>query len=59
MFKMLFRDELFTLDDVRKESEKNPDFLWVVYEVKRGGKDIHRRENLGTMSCATILNKYG
>ena len=59
MFKMLFRDELFTLEDVRKKAERNPDFLWVVYEVQRGGADIGRREKLGTMSCATIINKYG
>lgn len=58
MFKLLFRPELYTLDEVLKMAGKNPDVLWVVYEAKRG---THRgeRENVGTMSCATIVSKYG
>jgi hypothetical protein len=59
MFKMLFRDELFTMEDVMRAAEKNPDLLWVVYETKQGNADIQRRESLGKMSCTTIMQKYG
>lgn len=62
MFKMLFRDELFTLEDVMRAAEKNPDVLWVVYEThpnQRGYKGEPRRENIGTMTASTIMSKFG
>lgn len=62
MFKMLFRDELYTLEDVMKAAEKNPDVLWVVYEAhpdQRGSKGATRRENVGTMPASTIMTKFG
>jgi hypothetical protein len=61
MFKMLFRDELYTLEDVMRSAEKNPDVLWVVYEARRSKfnnpEDMGKK--VGTMSCATIVHKYG
>lgn len=62
MFKMLFRDELFTLEEVMRAAEKNPDVMWVVYEAhpnKRGYKGETRRENIGTMTASTIMSKFG
>ena len=62
MFKLLFRDELYTLDEVLKAAEKNPDVLWVVYEAhpnQRGYKGEIRRENIGTMTASTIMSKFG
>jgi len=58
MFKMLFRDELYTLDNVMKMAEKNPDILWVVYETNgKGGPGSW--EHHGTMPCSAIVEKYG
>ena len=58
MFKMLFRDELYTLEDVLKAAEKNPDVLWVVYEANGRG-NAGSWNHLGKMSCASIVEKYG
>ena len=58
MFKMLFRDELYTLEDVLKAAEKNPDILWVVYEVSGKGKPGSWSHH-GKMSASTIMSKFG
>lgn len=59
MFKMLFRDELYTLDEVLKAAEKNPDVLWVVYETQGRGGGSGSWGHLGKMSSVSIVEKYG
>jgi len=59
MFKMLFRDEMYTLEDVMKAAEKNPDVLWVVYETHGRGGGAGSWGHLGKMTCAAIVEKYG
>jgi hypothetical protein len=58
MFKMLFRDELYTLEDMQKMAEKNPDVLWVVYESNgRAGSGSWCHH--GTMQGSAIVEKFG
>jgi len=56
---MLFRDEMYTLEDVMKAAEKNPDVLWVVYETHGRGGGAGSWGHLGKMTCAAIVEKYG
>jgi hypothetical protein len=58
MFKILFRDELYTLEQVRDMIKKNPDLIWVVYQVKKG---THKgeRANMGSVDSQTLVAKYG
>lgn len=58
-FKMLFRDELFTLDDVRKAAEKNPDILWVIHEAAPGSYNTDKFISIGKMPAKDIVLKYG
>jgi len=52
---MLFRDELYTLEDVMRAAKKNPDILWLVYETNH---EPHKG-SCGAMSGATIVTKFG
>ena len=36
MFKMLFKDELYDLNQVRNLIKTNPNVAWVVYSAKKG-----------------------
>ena len=58
MFKMLFREELYTLDEVREMIRKKPDLAWVVYQTKPG---THKgeRTNCGTFDSVSLLTKFG
>jgi hypothetical protein len=58
-FKMLFRDELFTLEDVMKAAEKNPDILWVIYEAAPGTYNTDKFVSMGKMPAGDIVTKYG
>ena len=58
MFKLLFRDELYTLEDVMRAAERNPDVLWVVYEANGKGKPGSWSHH-GTMTTSTIMSKFG
>lgn len=58
-FKMLFRDELYTLEDVMKAAEKNPDILWVIYEAAPGSYNTDKFVSMGKMPAGDIVTKYG
>ena len=58
-FKMLFRDELYTLEDVMKAAEKNPDILWVIYEAAPGTYNTDKFVSMGKMPAGDIVTKYG
>ena len=59
MFKMLFRDELYTLDDVMEAAKRNPDILWVIYEAAPGSYKNDKFVSLGKMPACDIVAKYG
>ena len=56
---MLFRDELYTLEDVMKAAEKNPDILWVIYEAAPGTYNTDKFVSMGKMPAGDIVTKYG
>ena len=58
MFKMLFRHQTYTLDEVLQAAKKNPDILWVLYEVNPRNQD-GGWDNMGTLSGSAITEKYG
>ena len=58
VFKMLFREEIFDIGQVRDMIKVNPNVAYVVYQTKNG---THRgeRQNLGSVDGKTLLSKYG
>ena len=58
MFKMLFKDELYDLKQVRELIKTNPNVAFVVYQTKKGTHN-GERQNLGSVDSKTLLSKYG
>jgi len=58
-FKMLFRDELFTLEDVMEAAKRNPDILWVIHEAAPGNYNNDKYVSIGKMPARDIVTKYG
>lgn len=58
-FKMLFRDELFTLEDVMEAAKRNPDVLWVIHEAAPGSYNTDKFVSIGKMPAKDIVHKYG
>lgn len=56
---MLFRDELYTLEDVMAAAEKNPDVLWVIHEAAPGSYNTDKFVSMGKMPAKDIVTKYG